>query len=1276
VSSDREYGIRLTADGKQLVGEVRASREELEKLGAATGKASSDAATLSSENKNLSSSFGSISSIVKTVAASYAVLNVAEYAREAALLSARYETLGVSMRVVGNNAGYTGAEMEAAAVGMQKTGISMVESRQQALRLVQAHIDLAQSSKLARIAQDAAVIGNMNSSAAFATMIHGIQTGQTDVLRTIGLNISMEQSYDEYAATLHKSTNALTQTEKTQAVLNAVMREGEGIAGTYEAAMGTAGKAMNSLSRWSENLKLKLGEVFLPALAGAVFGYTDALKAANREADNLAQQGSIKKFAEGVLTSIVALTAATATYAGVLAAQMATGAASAVTSFIAMTAAHGQALAINVAMAAAQQTELSMTKAAIVETRSLAASKLAAANANVAAAEIFVASARATGAGLHFQAQAEAELTLAMQARSAATAELATLGAQQARVTAAQSVAATELAAAQTLAAGTGSIWTRVLFGTSVAADLAAGSLSKMALGLNVLMAAFVGWEIGTWLNNFSEVRIAGLSFVGAMLQGFESVKYGAQIAAAAVTSLVPGSESFASAKAKLTAAHNAESAAIEKNITEMVAYELQVDGSAKATGGMVAKVVVLADGVSKTVSEYDKLIKKLSGELVTATAGAEAAQHGYNKEQTKALELFASPEWATYSQKQRNHIAGIVQQKIDQEQLTAATKEYQKIEDAALARAADSLAAQLNGTQSIVDGTKQMREHTAEIGLTAAALLGLQKARIDDVIAIKERSLSILTASGFETEATKTIRDEIAALQDRKAAMGEAFNADTTAAAAKKHAESAKKYNEEINRSLTDALMRGWESGKGFAQNFIDTVKNMFKTLILRPVISAVLSPVSGAIASGMAGLGFSGPAAATGGTPGIMGMPWGGSSMLGGGISMLGNAVGSAGMSAFGTGMGLSAAQAAAASGAYSAAGMSGIGSALSAGSMLGAALPWIGGALAVGSALGMFGGGKGYASTTGYDYQGNYNSASGIAGTAYGHSANSRESYRFAMSEASVSWNRQIAEGLAPVVEAMRRSADILGLDASIVGRADLTLSGSGTSSESAIAMVLGSASDQMARSLVPNIENFAQANESLTQTFVRLVQAAEQAQVAVGQGLVGGMKTLIGLADKMSALYLSDLSPLTASERLSAAGGQYATLLAQARAGDMGAVDRLGGAAQTYLQEGRSYYASSQDYTALFSDVQGAVGDLVGNQLTDSAVAITELAVPLDAIVKNTQDLDKRIADLLAAAIAARAETDAAVIRAQTEAIVRATLDAARVTVSAQQAGTLA
>lgn len=237
-----------------------------------------------------------LAGLTRRLVAAYSGLKIAQYVKDATLLNARYETLGVSMRVVGANAGYTAEQMEAAALSLQKTGITMVESRQQVLRLVSAQIDLSKASQLARIAQDAAVIGNMNSSEAFAHMIHGISTAQPEVLRTIGLNVSMERSYAEMAKTLGVTANQLTQTQKTQAILNSVMREGQGIAGVYEAAMGTAGKQLNSMQRYVENLKLTLGETFNEALVIAVEAATKGFKDMNEEAQELAIKGQLREW--------------------------------------------------------------------------------------------------------------------------------------------------------------------------------------------------------------------------------------------------------------------------------------------------------------------------------------------------------------------------------------------------------------------------------------------------------------------------------------------------------------------------------------------------------------------------------------------------------------------------------------------------------------------------------------------------------------------------------------------------------------------------------------------------------------------------------------------------------------------------------------------------------------------------------------------------------------------------------------------------------------------
>jgi len=203
--------------------------------------------------------------------------------KEITLLAARYETLGVVMRTVGNNAGYSGEQMEGFAKSLEETGISILESRQSLLRMIQAQLDLTKASELARVAQDAAVIGNINSSEAFQRMVYGIQSGQVEILRTIGLNVNFENSYQRVAKATNRTALELGEAEKAQIRMNVVMEAGERIAGTYEAAMGTAGKQLLSLERHVENLKVLTGRLFTPVLAEAVEGITNGIIDLNAE---------------------------------------------------------------------------------------------------------------------------------------------------------------------------------------------------------------------------------------------------------------------------------------------------------------------------------------------------------------------------------------------------------------------------------------------------------------------------------------------------------------------------------------------------------------------------------------------------------------------------------------------------------------------------------------------------------------------------------------------------------------------------------------------------------------------------------------------------------------------------------------------------------------------------------------------------------------------------------------------------------------------------------
>ncbi len=244
--------------------------------------------TFSSNVKSGAASMNLLTGAARQLAGVWTSIQFAQLIKDSALLAARNETLAVVLDVVGRNAGYTKSQMLDTASAVAELGITTGNSRKLVVRMTQAHLDLADATKLARVAQDAAVVGNINSSEAVHRLIHGITTLQPEVLRNIGIAVSLEQEYADLAKTTGRTTDSFSQAEKQQIALNAVLREGGTLAGTYEEAMDTAGKQINSLARHAETASEELGKLFEPALSagiketGSFLGYlTDKFRGFN-----------------------------------------------------------------------------------------------------------------------------------------------------------------------------------------------------------------------------------------------------------------------------------------------------------------------------------------------------------------------------------------------------------------------------------------------------------------------------------------------------------------------------------------------------------------------------------------------------------------------------------------------------------------------------------------------------------------------------------------------------------------------------------------------------------------------------------------------------------------------------------------------------------------------------------------------------------------------------------------------------------------------------------
>lgn len=124
------------------------------------------------------------------------------------------------------------------------------------------------------------------------------------------------------------------------------------------------------------------------------------------------------------------------------------------------------------------------------------------------------------------------------------------------------------------------------------------------------------------------------------------------------------------------------------------------------------------------------------------------------------------------------------------------------------------------------------------------ASLTGLERAKI-----VAQRQVEIKYAKELSAIDASNLSDTEKETQRLK--LLEAQQIESSAAVAKVVQEDWAKTSDQINQSLTDALMRGFESGKGFLRNLGDTAVNLFKTMVLRPTITAAFTPVAAGINS-----------------------------------------------------------------------------------------------------------------------------------------------------------------------------------------------------------------------------------------------------------------------------------------------------------------------------------------------------------------------------------------------------------------------------------------
>lgn len=275
---------------------------------------------------------------------------------------------------------------------------------------------------------------------------------------------------------------------------------------------------------------------------------------------------------------------------------------------------------------------------------------------------------------------------------------------------------------------------------------------------------------------------------------------------------------------------------------------------------------------VDREALDRARSLKDVLADLARIEQDATAQNEGLSKSMARLAVEMASPVFAKRTAQQQEEIVNTALVADAAERVNAARKAGIKETEEA-ARAHEALyEATLKATDGAREDLRRQLDANAAIGLSTLALADLEAARLSDRAATLEWRAAQIELIDPVSDLAKSLREQAQALRDlADAKKAGAFKSEIVASA--KEAEGAwRRAAEQIEGSITDALMRGFESGKGFAQVLRDTVVNMFKTLVLRPVVSAIVAPFAGSLASpasaavqGASALGGIGNAAST---------------------------------------------------------------------------------------------------------------------------------------------------------------------------------------------------------------------------------------------------------------------------------------------------------------------------------------------------------------------------------------------------------------------------
>ena len=184
------------------------------------------------------------------------------------------ERISATLPILAKNTGKTTKEINSIIKAIRDENKSIREATEVTRGIVLAGLDEADALRLITVARDVGATVGRSSADVNRLVLESFQTLNPGILKQVGLNISLRETYRNLSNQTGKNVAEFTTLERQQALLNAIFGEGAKFAGAYDAAMGTVQKVTNSVKDASEDIKFVLGSLltqgFFPIVTEAL----------------------------------------------------------------------------------------------------------------------------------------------------------------------------------------------------------------------------------------------------------------------------------------------------------------------------------------------------------------------------------------------------------------------------------------------------------------------------------------------------------------------------------------------------------------------------------------------------------------------------------------------------------------------------------------------------------------------------------------------------------------------------------------------------------------------------------------------------------------------------------------------------------------------------------------------------------------------------------------------------------------------------------------------